>query len=68
MIDRNTTIEDLVREHPETVRLLMERDIHCLACGEPVWGTIGSTAADKGLTAEQIELLVDEINRRIGAV
>ena len=66
MIDRSTTIEDLVRQHPETVRLLMEKGIRCLACGEPIWGTIGSAAADKGFAPGQIDQLVDEINLRIG--
>ena len=66
MIDGNTTIEDLVREHPETVRLLMERGVRCLACGEPVWGTIASAAAEKGLPEMEVEKLVQEINQRIG--
>lgn len=66
MIGRDTLIEDLVRQHPAMVRLLMERGIRCLACGEPIWGTIESAAMEKGFTCDQLELLINEINRRIG--
>jgi len=68
MIERDTLIEDLVREHPEMVRLLMERKGCCLACGEPVWGTIAGAAAEKGFSIAEIDQLVQEINQRIGAV
>ncbi|HNS73804.1 MAG TPA: DUF1858 domain-containing protein [bacterium] len=68
MIERDTLIEDLVREHPEMVRLLMEKGVRCLACGEPVWGTIAGAAAEKGFSTAEIDQLVQEINQRIGAV
>ncbi len=67
MIERDTLIEDLVREHPEMVRLLMEKGVRCLACGEPVWGTIADAAAEKGFNDARIDELVQEINQRIGA-
>ncbi|NIR53173.1 DUF1858 domain-containing protein, partial [candidate division KSB1 bacterium] len=40
MIRKDTTIEELVRAHPESVRYLMEKGIKCIACGEPIWGTL----------------------------
>jgi len=67
MINRDTLIEDLVREHPEMVRLLMDKGVRCLACGEPVWGTIAGAAAEKGFNDARIDELVREINQRIGA-
>ncbi|HOC24610.1 MAG TPA: DUF1858 domain-containing protein [bacterium] len=67
MINRDTLIEDLVREHPEMVRLLMDKGVRCLACGEPVWGTIAGAAAEKGFNDARIDELVQEINQRIGA-
>jgi len=67
MINRDTLIEDLVREYPEMVRLLMDKGVRCLACGEPVWGTIAGAAAEKGFNDDRIDELVREINQRIGA-
>ena len=40
MIDGNIYIEDLVNDYPEVVSPLAELGIVCIACGEPVWGTL----------------------------
>lgn len=49
-IDENVRIEDLVEELPEAVRILAERGIVCIRCGEPYWGTLKELAAEKGIT------------------
>lgn len=58
----DTTIEDLVREYPPAVSFLMEKGIRCLACGEPIWGTLESAAREKGYDDASIERLVAELN------
>lgn len=35
-----TLIEDLVREHPETIKVFTKHKMPCIICGEPLWGTI----------------------------
>ena len=66
MIAKDTTIEDLVRAYPQSVRFLMEKGIKCIACGEPIWGTLEQAAREKGFADEQIEALVAELNERLG--
>ncbi len=66
MIAKDMTIEDLVREYPQSVRFLMEKGIKCIACGEPIWGTLEQAAREKGFADEQIEALVAELNERLG--
>ena len=61
VIDRTITIEDLVREHPASVTFLMEKGIKCLVCGEPIWGTLESSAREKGYDDQQIDGLVQEL-------
>ena len=61
MIDRNSYIEDLVRDHPEIVVPLAEYGIVCIACGEPVWGTLGDLMDNKELQ-NQVEI-IENINR-----
>lgn len=63
MISKEMTIEDLVRAHPKSVRYLMEKGIKCLACGEPVWGTLESSAKDKGFDEDQVIEIVNELNQ-----
>lgn len=49
MIDKNIYIEDLVREYPEVISPLADLGIICIACGEPVWGTLEELVGKKGL-------------------
>jgi len=49
MITKDTIIEDLVEDHPELVVPLREYGIVCIACGEPVWGTLGELMDKKDL-------------------
>ncbi|MBN1541427.1 DUF1858 domain-containing protein [candidate division KSB1 bacterium] len=65
MIDKQSLIEDLVREYPVAVRFLMERGVRCLACGEPVWGTLESAAREKGFTVEEIDRLVEDLRAAV---
>ena len=60
MIDKDMLIEDLVREYPQLIGPLKEKGIVCLACGEPVWGTLAEQAEEKGI--ENIDEIVAEMN------
>jgi methionine synthase II (cobalamin-independent) len=62
MITKEVTIEELVSDYPQSVRFLMEKGIKCLACGEPVWGTLESSAKDKGFDDTQVNEIVQELN------
>lgn len=62
MVDKTTSIEDLIREVPESVRYMMNNGIKCLACGEPVWGTIESTCIEKGFSSARIDDIVRDLN------
>ena len=65
MITKDITIEELIRTHPKSVRFLMEKGIKCLACGEPIWGTLESSAKDKGFNEGQIEKIVVELHQLV---
>jgi methionine synthase II (cobalamin-independent) len=67
MIDKDTLIEDLVRELPQAVRYLKQHNIKCLECGEPIWGTLAEAAREKGYTDDDIAKFVDELNRLAGS-
>jgi hypothetical protein len=62
MIDKSTFIEDLVRKHPSSVRFLSDKGIKCIACGEPIWGTLEEAAREKGFSPEAINRLMRELN------
>ncbi|HDH57101.1 MAG TPA: DUF1858 domain-containing protein [Bacteroidetes bacterium] len=53
MITKDTYIEELVQDHPETVAVLMKHGIICIQCGEPVWGTLGEALDRAGIEDKQ---------------
>ncbi len=62
MIRPDIEIEELVRNYPFSVRYLMEHGIKCIACGEPIWGTLAESAKEKGYNDRDIQRFVDEMS------
>ncbi len=63
MITEKTIIEDLVEDHPELIVPLREYGIVCIACGEPVWGTLGELLEEKNISDP--EKIIDKMNKII---
>ena len=64
-ISKDISIEDLVTEYPGSVKFLMEKGIKCLMCGEPIWGTLESSAKEKGFKDSEIDKLVIELENTL---
>lgn len=60
-LTKEIEIEDLVNQFPQAVRYLSEKGIRCIACGEPIWGTLEEAAIEKGFDEKQIEVFVNEL-------
>ncbi len=63
MITKDITIEDLVNDYPFSVKYLSQQGIRCIACGEPIWGTLEEAAIEKGFDDEKISFFVNELNK-----
>jgi methionine synthase II (cobalamin-independent) len=63
VIEKDILIEELVNGIPESVSYLMKKGIKCIACGEPIWGTLEEAAREKGFSEEEINEFVLELNR-----
>jgi len=59
-ITGTTTIEDIVTYYPGLIRPLREYGIKCIACGEPIWGTLEENAAEKGI--QNLETIIEKLN------
>ncbi|MBX2992180.1 MAG: DUF1858 domain-containing protein [Bacteroidetes bacterium] len=64
-IERTISIEELIDLFPGSVKFLISRNLPCLVCGEPTWGTLEELALDKGWTSEALDALVYEMNREL---
>lgn len=62
MIHKDILIEELVSQVPESVSYLMKKGIKCIACGEPIWGTLLEAAKEKGFSEGEFEEIVKELN------
>ena len=62
MIDEKISIEELVEILPASVTYLSEKGIKCIACGEPIWGTLEEAAREKGFGDQEIQELVHVLN------
>lgn len=62
MIHKDILIEELIAIIPESVSYLMKKGIKCIACGEPIWGTLAEAAREKGFSEGEIEQIVHELN------
>lgn len=61
IITRNIEIEDLVRHYPASIKFLAEKGIKCIACGEPIWGTLEEAAKEKGFNGAAIDNILKEL-------
>jgi len=62
-IEKDITIEELIEEVPASVRYLSEKGIKCIACGEPIWGTLEDAAKEKGFSDSDIEKFVEDLKK-----
>lgn len=60
-ITKDITIEDLVENVPQAVKYLMHEGIKCIACGEPIWGTLEEAAKEKGFSDSDIDQFVKDL-------
>lgn len=60
-VSRDSVIEDLVNDHPDSITFLMEKGIRCLRCGEPIWGTLGSAMDEKDFPIDRQMEIVQEL-------
>ena len=62
MITKDMQIEDLVTQYPFSVRYLSEHGIRCIACGEPIWGSLEEAAKEKDFSDDQLDVFISEMN------
>ena len=63
MITKDIYVEDLVQDYPEVIGPLSEMEIICIACGEPVWGTLEELVIKKGLS--NLDEIMTKLNKII---
>jgi len=60
-ITKDILIEDLIEQKASSVSYLADHGIKCIACGEPIWGTLEEAARKKGFSDAEIEHFVSDL-------
>jgi hypothetical protein len=63
LITKNTTIEEIVLNYPDLITPLKQFGITCVACGEPVWGTLAENAYQNNVN--NLEAIIERLNQII---
>jgi len=61
-ITKDILIEELVNNYLFSVKYMMTNGIRCIACGEPIWGTLEEAAKEKDYSDSDIDKFVEEMN------
>jgi methionine synthase II (cobalamin-independent) len=61
-ITKEILIEELVNNYSFSVKYMMTNGIRCIACGEPIWGTLEEAAKEKDYSDSDIDKFVEEMN------
>lgn len=61
-ITKETTLGEVVNSYPESAKVLMQYGLHCIGCHVSAFETIEQGSKAHGLSDEDIEKMVKEIN------
>lgn len=64
-ITKNIPSEELINKFPLSVNYLLNKGIKCIVCGEPIWGTLEDAVKEKGFGDQDVDKIVEELNRLI---
>lgn len=65
MITKQTTIKNLLEKHPEVIEILLDHGIECIGCHASPNESIEDSFSGHGMTNDEIDQIVDEINKEI---
>lgn len=64
-VRRDMIIGDVLREYPDVAVIMLENGLHCVGCHANVFDTIEAGSLGHGMSEEQVDRMVDEMNKFI---
>jgi len=65
-ITKKTPINHLIEKHPEVTEILMGYGLHCVGCHFSEFDTLEDGAMMHGLSDEDVELMLKDVNEVVG--
>lgn len=64
MVTKDMTIGEIVQTHPNSAPIMMNYGLHCIGCHVATWESLEDGARGHGLSDEQLDKMVEEINEK----
>ncbi len=61
-VTKEMTIGDIIKNHPESIEVMLSYGLHCVGCSVQYWETLEGGCKGHGFSEEKIDQLVAEIN------
>jgi len=65
LITKEMWVEEVLDKYPTAQEFLSKKNIVCVMCGEPVWGSLEELMQDKDFSDEEIDTIIKELNEFI---
>jgi len=65
LITKEMWVEEILEKYPAIQEFLSKKNIVCVMCGEPVWGSLKELMQDKDFSDEEINTIIKELNKFI---
>ena len=62
-ITKDMLIGEIASTYPEVVEVMFKHGMHCIGCGMTAYETIEQGCLAHGLSQEQIDKMIEEMNR-----
>ncbi|MDQ5981499.1 MAG: hypothetical protein QG570_248 [Patescibacteria group bacterium] len=61
-VGKTTNIAEIVYKHPEVAEVMLGYGLHCVGCFASAFDTIDEGAKSHGMTDEEVDEMIEEIN------
>jgi len=65
-VKKEMTLGEVVNKYPAAAEVMLQRGLHCIGCGIASFETIEQGATAHGMSREETQKMVEEINKKIG--
>ena len=65
LITKEMWVEEILEKYPTAQEFLSKKNIVCVMCGEPVWGSLKELMQDKDFSDDEIDTIIKELNEFI---
>ena|SRR3989344_2816062 len=64
-VTKDMTMGDIVQKYPAAIEVMLSNGLHCIGCHVSYWETLEQGTLGHGMSEEQMNKMIDDINKTI---